>query len=113
MFQQSKHPLIYRFGVFRLDVQADELHKNGVKLKLQEQPFKVLCLLLQHPGEMVSREEVRNRLWAADTIVDFDQGLYAAIKRLRDALGDSAENPRFVETGAPRPTTNNVQKLLT
>src|ERR1700722_7631793 len=102
MLQQSKHPLTHRFGVFQLDVQAGELHKNGVKLKLQEQPFKVLCLLLQYPGEVVSREEIRKRLWAADTFVDFDHGLHAAAKRLRDALGDSAENPRFVETVARR-----------
>ena len=102
MSQPPKLPLIYRFGVFQLDVRAGELHKNGVKLKLQDQPFKVLCLLLERPGDLVSREEIRNRLWPADTFVDFDHGLNAAIKRLRDALGDSAENPRFVETVARR-----------
>src|SRR5712692_8351993 len=99
---ESKLPQILRFGVFQIDVRAGELHKNGVKLKLQEQPFQVLCLLVEHPGEVVSRDEIRNRLWPADTFVDFDHGLNAAIKRLRDALGESAETPVFVETVARR-----------
>ncbi len=81
---------------------AGELHKNGVKLKLQDQPFKVLCLLLERPGDLVSREEIRKRLWPADTFVDFDHGLNAAIKRLRDALGESADTPVFIETLARR-----------
>jgi Tol biopolymer transport system component/DNA-binding winged helix-turn-helix (wHTH) protein len=102
MSQLSKLPQILRFGVFQLDVWAGELHKNGVKLKLQDQPFKVLCLLLERPSEVVSREEIRNRLWPADTFVDFDHGLNAAIKRLRDALGDSADTPVFIETLARR-----------
>lgn len=102
MSLQSKLPQILRFGVFQLDVRAGELHKNGVKLKLQEQPFKVLCLLLERPGELVSREEIRKRLWSADTFVDFDHGLNAAIKRLRDALGESADTPVFIETLARR-----------
>src|SRR4029077_9225267 len=99
---QSKLPPILRFGLFQVDTRAGELHKNGVKLKLQDQPFQVLCLLLEHPGELVSREELRNRLWSADTFVDFDHGLNAAIKRLRDALGESAERPVFIETLARR-----------
>jgi Tol biopolymer transport system component/DNA-binding winged helix-turn-helix (wHTH) protein len=99
---QSQPPRVLRFGIFEIDVRAGELHKDGVKLKLQEQPFQVLCMLVEHPGEVVTREELRNRLWPADTFVDFDHGLNAAIKRLRDALGDSAENPRFVETMARR-----------
>jgi DNA-binding winged helix-turn-helix (wHTH) protein/Tol biopolymer transport system component len=102
MSQQPELPPIWRFGVFQLDVRAGELHKNGVKLKLQEQPFKVLCLLLEHPGELVSREEIRHQLWPADTFVDFDHGLNAAIKRLRDALGESADTPVFIETLARR-----------
>ena len=102
MSQPQKLMPIYRFGVFQLDVQAGELRKNGVKLKLQDQPFKVLCLLLEHPGEVVSREEIRKRLWPADTFVDFDHGLNAAIKRLRDALGESADTPVFIETLARR-----------
>src|SRR4030081_1144519 len=98
----SKLPQVLQFGVFQADVRAGELRKNGAKLKLQEQPFQVLCLLLEHPGELVSREELRNRLWPADTFVDFDHGLNAAIKRLRDALGESAETPIFIETLARR-----------
>src|ERR1700716_4237626 len=102
MSQQPELLPIWRFGVFQLVVQAGELHKNGVKLKLQEQPFKVLCLLLEHPGELVSREEIRHQLWSADAFVDFDHGLNAAIKRLRDALDESADTPMFIEMLARR-----------
>src|SRR5215475_1457368 len=91
-----------RFGVFELDLRAGELRRGGVKVKIQEQPFQVLALLLETPGEVVTRDDLRNRLWPADTFVDFDHSLNAAIKRLRDALGDSAENPTFVETVARR-----------
>jgi Tol biopolymer transport system component/DNA-binding winged helix-turn-helix (wHTH) protein len=91
-----------RFGIFELDLRAGELRRQGSKVKLQEQPFQVLAQLLEKPGEIVTREELRNRLWPADTFVDFDHSLNAAIRRLRDALGDSAENPRFVETVARR-----------
>lgn len=91
-----------RFGVFELDLRAGELRRNGLKVKLQEQTFQVLAQLLEKPGEVVTREDLRNRLWPADTFVDFDHSLNAAIKRLRDALGDSAENPTFVETVARR-----------
>jgi TolB-like protein/DNA-binding winged helix-turn-helix (wHTH) protein len=87
-----------RFGLFGLDLRASELRKNGVKIKLQEQPFRILVSLLRQPGEVVTREELRRELWASDTFVDFDHSLNAAIKRLRDALDDSAENPRFIET---------------
>lgn len=89
---------IVRFGIFEADLQAGELRRDGLRVKLQEQPFQVLRLLLERPGETVTRDELQRRLWPADTFVDFDRGLNAAIKRLRDALGDSAENPRFVET---------------
>jgi Tol biopolymer transport system component/DNA-binding winged helix-turn-helix (wHTH) protein len=95
---QSQLPRVLRFGTFEVDIPARELRKNGIKLRLQEQPLQVLCMLIEHSGEVVTREELRKRLWPADTFVDFDHGLNAAIKRLRDALGDSAENPRFVET---------------
>jgi Tol biopolymer transport system component/DNA-binding winged helix-turn-helix (wHTH) protein len=95
---QSQLPRVLRFGTFEVDIPAGELRKNGIKLRLQEQPLQVLCMLIEHSGEVVTREELRKRLWPADTFVDFDHGLNAAIKRLRDALGDSAENPRFVET---------------
>lgn len=90
------------FGVFELDLRAGELRRQGRKVKLQEQPFQVLSQLLENPGDVVTREQLRNRLWPADTFVDFDHSLNAAIRRLRDALGDSAENPRFVETVARR-----------
>jgi len=91
-----------RFGVYELDLRAGELRRNGIKVKLQEQPFQVLAELLEHPGRVVTREELRKRLWPVDTYVDFDHSLNAAIRRLRDALGDSAENPTFVETVARR-----------
>jgi len=91
-----------RFGVFELDLRAAELRRNGIRVKLQEQPFQILAELVERPGQVVTREELRNRLWPADTYVDFDHSLNAAIRRLRDALGDSAENPTFVETVARR-----------
>lgn len=91
-----------RFGVFELDIRAGELRKQGVKLKLQDQPLKILQILLEHSGEIVSREELRARVWPANTFVEFDQGLYSAMARLRDALGDSAESPHFIETVARR-----------
>jgi len=89
---------IIRFGAFELDFRASELRKQGTKIKLQEQPFQILQVLLQRPGETVTREELQQKIWPSDTFVDFDHGLYNAIKRLREALGDSAETPRFVET---------------
>jgi Tol biopolymer transport system component/DNA-binding winged helix-turn-helix (wHTH) protein len=93
---------VVRFGVYELDPRAGELRRKGVKVKIQEQPFQVLALLLERPGEVITREELKRRLWPADTFVDFDHSLNAAIKRLRDALRDSADNPRFVETLARR-----------
>ena len=87
-----------RFGAFEVDLHSGELHKQGIKIKLHDQPFQVLAMLLEHPGELVTREQLHQKLWPADTFVDFDVGLNSAIKRLRDALGDSAESPRFVET---------------
>ena len=91
-----------RFGTFEVDLESGELRRNGVRLKLQGQPFQLLAMFLERPGEVVSREAVRERLWPADTFVDFDHSLNTAIKKLRQALGDSAENPRFVETLARR-----------
>jgi TolB-like protein/DNA-binding winged helix-turn-helix (wHTH) protein len=93
----AAHPLI-RFGVFELDLRASELRKKGVKVKLQDQPCQILAMLLEHPGEIVSREDLRNRLWQRDTFVDFDHSLNTAIMRLREVLGDSSENPIFIET---------------
>ena len=91
-----------RFGVFEADLRAGELRKRGLQVRLQEQPFQVLAMLLEHPGEVVTREELQKRLWPSDTFVDFDHGLNKAINKIRDALGDSAESPRFVETVARR-----------
>src|ERR1700757_3890147 len=88
------------FGVFELDLRAGELRKHGMRVRLQEQPFRVLAMLLEHPGEVVTREELQKKLWPADTFVDFDHGLNKAISKIREALGDSAESPRFVETVA-------------
>jgi DNA-binding winged helix-turn-helix (wHTH) protein/tetratricopeptide (TPR) repeat protein len=86
------------FGVFEVDERAAELRKRGVRIKLQEQPFQILCLLLDHSGHVVTREELRQRLWPAHTFVDFDRSLNKAMTKLRSALGDSAESPRYVET---------------
>jgi TolB-like protein/DNA-binding winged helix-turn-helix (wHTH) protein len=91
-----------QFGVFELDLQRAELRKSGVKVKLQEQPLKILQILLENPGQIVGREELQKRVWPANTFVEFDQGLYSAMARLRDALGDSSESPRFIETVARR-----------
>ena len=87
-----------RFGVFEADFGAGELRCGGAKINLQEQPLHVLQMLLEHPGQLVTREELRNRIWPADTFVDFEQGLYNAVRRLREALRDSAEKPRLIET---------------
>ena len=92
----------FRFGVFELDPAAGELRKRGLRVRLQDQPFRVLLLLVQHPGEVVTREQLQSTLWPADTFVDFDHGLNKAISKIREALNDSAESPRFVETVARR-----------
>src|SRR5688500_17578829 len=89
---------LVRFGAFELDLRTGELRKSGVKLHLSDQPCQVLRALLDRPGDLITREELRQRLWAADTFVDFERGLNAAVRRLREALGDSADVPRFVET---------------
>src|SRR6266436_2710121 len=98
----NSSPSIVRFGKFELNLQTGELRRQGQKVKLQEQPLQVLAALLERPGEMVTREELRSKLWPADTFVDFDHSLNAAIKRLRDALGESADAPVFIETLARR-----------
>jgi len=87
-----------RFGVFEFDFHTCELRKNGMKIKLTGQPIEVLAMLLERPGELVTREELQNRVWGRDTFVDFEYGLNAAVKRVREALGDDATNPRFLET---------------
>ncbi len=92
------HATYIRFGTFQLDISAAELHKNGVRVRLQQQPAQLLETLLERPGQVVTRDELRQRLWPEDTFVDFEHGLNAAVKRLREALGDSADNPVFIET---------------
>ena len=87
-----------RFGAFEVDLRSGEVRKHGIRLKIQDQPFQVLAYLLEHPGDVVTREELRQKLWPADTFIDFDTGLNSAIKKLRDVLSDSAEEPRYIET---------------
>lgn len=99
---QEKTAGRFRFGLFEVDADAGELRKSGIRIRLQAQPFRVLLCLLERPGEVVTREEIQQRLWGHDTIVDFDHSLGTAINKLREALGDSAENPRFIETLAKR-----------
>src|SRR5262249_6201426 len=89
-------------GAFEVDLRAGELRRNGLKVRLQDQPFQVLAMLLERPGETVTRDELRDRLWTAETFVDFDHGVNKAVNRIREALGDSATSPRFVETVARR-----------
>jgi len=98
MSRSSGPQIVFRFGVFEADVRAGELRKSGVKVKIQELPFRALKLLLSRPNEIVSREDFRQELWPQDVFVDFERGISSAIKRLRDALGDSADNPIFIET---------------
>jgi DNA-binding winged helix-turn-helix (wHTH) protein len=91
-----------RLGVFEMDLRAGELRKHGLKVRLQEQPFQVLAMLVEHGGEVVTREELQKKLWPAETFVDFDHGLNKAINKIREALSDSSASPRFVETVARR-----------
>src|SRR5262245_19992407 len=94
----SKARTLIRFGLFEVDLSAGVLRREGRKVRLQEQPFQILTLLLERSGEVVTREELRQKLWQQDTFVDYDAGLNTAIRKLREGLGDSADNPRFVET---------------
>src|SRR3979490_2830990 len=98
MALEARSLAVLRFGGCEGDVGSGELRKQGARIKVQEQPFHVLTILLQRPGEVVTREELRNQNWPADTFVDFDNSLNTAINKLREALGDSADNPRFIET---------------
>ncbi len=102
MVALSRAPQIIRFGAFEVDLKAGELRKNGLKVRLSGQPFEILAMLLERPGEVVTREELQQRLWPEGTFVDFDHSLNTAINKIRESLGDSAENPRFVETLARR-----------
>ena len=121
MALEARFSAILRFGVFEVDVHAGELRKKGARIKLQEQPFCVLTLLLQRPGDLVTREELRSQIWQSDTFVDFDNGLNTSINKLREALGDSADNPRFIETLprrgyrfiAPVSSDNGIERRIT
>ena len=121
--QKTEPDGLVRFGVFELDARSGELRSKGSRVKLQDQPLQVLLAVLEKPGQVVTREELRARLWPADTFVDFDHGLNAAVKRLRDALGDTAENPRYIETlprawvpfhrgGSPRRTSTGKKSYV-
>lgn len=98
MAQPTTNPRVVQFGLFELDLDARELRKSGVRIKLQEQPFVILAMLVARPGTIVTREELQNKLWPGNTFVDFDLSLNSAVKKLRQALNDDSENPRFVET---------------
>jgi Tol biopolymer transport system component/DNA-binding winged helix-turn-helix (wHTH) protein len=102
MAETRAQAAVFQFGVFELDACTGELRKRGVRLKLQEQPIQILLLLLEHPGQLVTREEIKARLWPGNTFVDFDNAINTAVRKLRDCLNDSAETPRFVETLARR-----------
>jgi DNA-binding response OmpR family regulator len=102
---------IIRFSTFEVNLHTGELRHRGQKVKLQEQPFQVLAALLERPGEVITREELRSKLWPADTFVDFDHSLNAAIKRLRDALGESADAPVHIET--MRRVSTTLRHMLT
>src|SRR5947209_4643465 len=93
---------VFRFGAFEADAATGELRRQGVRLKLNAQPFQVLVMLLERPGDLVTREEISRRLWPDGTFVDYEHGLNAAVNRIREALGDTASHPRFVETLARR-----------
>jgi len=98
----NREARLLRFGVFEVDLTAGELRKNGARIRLQEQPFQVLTALLQNAGQVVTRDELREKIWPADTFVDFDHSLNTAVNKIRESLGDSASSPRFVETLARR-----------
>jgi DNA-binding winged helix-turn-helix (wHTH) protein len=98
MSEPAQSSKVRRFGMFEVDLQAGELRKAGLRIKLQEQPFQILTLLLERPGQVVTREELCQRLWPTNTFIDFDHSLNSAVKKLRRVLGDDPDNPRFIET---------------
>jgi cholera toxin transcriptional activator len=102
MPSSNREARLLRFSVFEVDLTAGELRKNGARIRLQEQPFQVLTALLQNAGEVVTRDDLREKIWPADTFVDFDHSLNTAVNKIRESLGDSASSPRFVETLARR-----------
>src|ERR1700682_3054381 len=96
--EQSRSSSVVRFGTYEVSLESGEVRKGGLRIRVQQQPMKLLEILLERPGEVVTREELRRRVWADEGFGDFDQALNIAIAKLRSALGDSAENPRFIET---------------
>src|SRR5689334_14429218 len=102
MHETARPAKSYCFGVFEVDSRAGELRKKGRKVRLQEQPFQVLLMMLEHPNQVLSREDFQKQLWPANTFVDFDHGLNKAVNKIRQALGDSPQNPCFIETVARR-----------
>src|SRR5438105_11213722 len=100
--QAAQSPGVIRFGIVEVDLRSGELRRNGLRVRLPEQSFQILAMLLARSGEVVTREEIRLKLWPNDTIVEFDQSINAAIKRVRQALNDSADEPRYIETLARR-----------
>ena len=98
MEQSTTAGIIFRFGIFEVDSTGGTLTRGGARVKIQEQPFRLLLILLERPGEIVSREELRQRLWPEGTYVDFDGSLNVLLKRLRATIGDDPDNPRFIET---------------
>jgi cholera toxin transcriptional activator len=102
LLQPSRVPRVVRFGLYEADLAARELRREGFTVKIQDRPFEVLSILLEHPNEVVTREDFRAKLWSADTFVDFDHSLNTAVNKLRETLGDSASSPRYVETLARR-----------
>jgi hypothetical protein len=105
MERRSKLRGLVQFGVFQADLNSGELFKSGLRIRLPEQPFRMLAILLESPGEVVSRDELRQRLWPESTHVDFDRGLNTAASKLRDALGDASGNSRYIETLPRRDTS--------
>src|SRR5580698_9287486 len=96
--EPTRHPSVVRFGTYEVCFQTGELRKAGMRIRIQQQPMKLLEILLEQPGEVVTREELCGRVWAGEGFGDFDQAVNIAIGKLRSALGDSAENPRYIET---------------
>ena len=107
MAQAPQSPNVIRFGVFEANLRSAELRKYGTRIKLQERPFQILALLLREPNRVVTREELRTELWPANTFVDFEHGISSAVSKLREALCDSVDAPRFIETVGRRTKTMN------
>src|SRR6267142_5689993 len=93
-----RHTSVVRFGLYEIDLQSGELRRAGVRIRVQQQPLRLLEILLERPGEVVTREELRSQIWPNESFGDFDQAVNVAIAKLRGALGDSADNPRYIET---------------